>query len=160
NPEQAAKPRSSKTSDSATPTEPATKPDAAPKAGPISKVKEAVEAEGAKERKVGKAEREKNDEDEGVGFRIDDDKNVDIGIEILALKKRLDHFKHLSAADKEAQIVDGIFRYGPYAMFVLLPAFGFLLKVLYLGRGRRYPLRPRFYSEHLVFAAHNTAFLA
>ena len=49
-------------------------------------------------------------------------------------------------------------RYGPYAMFALLPAFGFLLKLLYLGRARRYPLRPKLYGEHMVFAAHNHAF--
>jgi Protein of unknown function (DUF3667) len=95
-----------------------------------------------------------------TGLTIDDDFNVDLGIEIPTLKKRLDRFRHLSSEDKQAQIVDGIFRYGPYAMFVLLPAFGFLLKVLYLGRRRRYPERPRLYSEHLVFAAYNTAFLS
>ena len=44
-------------------------------------------------------------------------------------------------------------------MFALLPAFAALLKVVYLGRSRRYPSRPRLYGEHLVFAAHNHAFL-
>ena len=44
-------------------------------------------------------------------------------------------------------------------MFVLLPAFAVLLKLVYLGRHRRYPTRPRIYGEHLVFAAHNHAFL-
>jgi hypothetical protein len=44
-------------------------------------------------------------------------------------------------------------------MFVLLPAFAALLKIAYLGRRRRYPGRPRLYGEHLVFAAHNHAFL-
>jgi hypothetical protein len=44
-------------------------------------------------------------------------------------------------------------------MFALLPAIAALLKILYLGRGRRYPARPRLYGEHLVFAAHNHAFL-
>ncbi len=92
--------------------------------------------------------------------RVDDDVDIDLGIEIPTLRKRIERFRHLSGADKKAQIVDGIFRYGPYAMFVLLPAFGFLLKVVYLGRARRYPARPRLYSEHLVFAAHNTAFLS
>jgi TrmH family RNA methyltransferase len=47
----------------------------------------------------------------------------------------------------------------PYAMLVLLPAFAALLKIAYLGRRRRYPGRPRLYGEHLVFAAHNHAFL-
>ena len=34
-----------------------------------------------------------------------------------------------------------------------------MLKLLYLGRGRRYPSRPRLYADHIVFAAHNHAFL-
>ena len=65
----------------------------------------------------------------------------------------------MSAQEREAQLVDGTLRYGPYAMFVLLPAFALLLKLLYLGRRREYPARPRLYAEHLVFAAHNHAFL-
>jgi hypothetical protein len=158
-PERAANSRSSATDDTSTQPESPANAEAATGGSPISKPKEAAKAEAAKERRVHKEKREKDD-GEGVLFRMDDGDDFDLGMEIPALKKRLDHFKHLSGPDKEAQIVDGIFRYGPYAMFALLPAFGFLLKVLYLGRGRRYPLRPRLYSEHLVFAAHNTAFLA
>jgi hypothetical protein len=45
-------------------------------------------------------------------------------------------------------------------MFVLLPAFALLLQVVYAGPRSRYPERPRRYAEHLVFAAHNHAFLA
>ena len=78
---------------------------------------------------------------------------------IPTLKKRIERFNRLSRPEKEAQITDGVLRYGPYAMFVLLPAFALLLKLLYLGRGRRYPQRPRLYAEHIVFAAHNHAFL-
>ena len=37
--------------------------------------------------------------------------------------------------------------------------FAGLLKVAYFGRSRPYPSRPRRYGEHLVFAAHNHAFL-
>jgi len=44
-------------------------------------------------------------------------------------------------------------------MVVLLPAFALLLKILYLGRAKRYPMRPQRYSEHLVFAAHDLSFL-
>ena len=44
-------------------------------------------------------------------------------------------------------------------MFVLLPAFALLQMVAYFGRARRYPDRPNFYAEHLVFAAHTHAFL-
>jgi len=139
---------------------------------PIELAKEAAREELAKE--VDKAAKEKatketaSDKAAGSGrprdgsllVVDDDDLNFDLPIEIPTLKKRIERFRHLSPDEKQAQIVDGIFRYGPYAMFVLLPAFGFLLKGLYLGRRRRYPARPRLYSEHLVFAAHNTAFLA
>ena len=94
------------------------------------------------------------------GIHFDDDASVVADVlEIPALKKRIERFNHLSRQEKEAQITDGVLRYGPYAMIVLLPAFAFLLKLLYLGRRRRYPLRPRLYAEHIVFAAHNHAFL-
>ena len=75
------------------------------------------------------------------------------------LRKPIARFNALPRAQKVEQIVNGTLRYGPYAMFALLPAFAVLLKVLYLGRRRRYPARPRLYGEHLVFAAHNHAFL-
>ena len=93
------------------------------------------------------------------GFTVDDDASVDLGTEFPTLKKRIERFNRLSRQEKEAQLTDGVLRYGPYAMFVLLPAFALLLKLLYLGRGRRYPLRPRLYAEHLVFAAHVHAFV-
>ena len=51
-------------------------------------------------------------------------------------------------------------RYGPYALIAMLPAFALLMKLLYAGRGRRYPERPRRYAEHLVYGAHNHAFVA
>ena len=50
-------------------------------------------------------------------------------------------------------------RYGPYAAFMLLPMFALLLKILYVGRARRYPLRPRRYAAHLVFGAHSHSFI-
>ncbi|MEO8676361.1 MAG: DUF3667 domain-containing protein [Casimicrobiaceae bacterium] len=94
------------------------------------------------------------------GLSLDDDFNVDMGgLEIPTLKKRIERFNHLSSKEKEAQITEGVLRYGPYAMFVLLPAFALLLKLVYLGRRKRHPGRPRLYSEHIVFAAHNHAFL-
>ena len=69
-----------------------------------------------------------------------------------ALSSRIKQFARLPRAEKETRITDGLLRYGPYAMFVLLPAFAGLLKIVYLGRRRRYPDRPRLYSEHMVFA--------
>ncbi len=50
-------------------------------------------------------------------------------------------------------------RYGPYAAFALLPLFALLMKLVYVGRVRSYPLRPRRYAAHLVFGAYNHAFL-
>ena len=93
---------------------------------------------------------------------LDDDLNVNLSslAESMGLLKRpIARFNALPRPQKIEQIVGGALRYGPYAMFVLLPAFAALLKVLYLGRNRRHPLRPRLYGEHLVFAAHNHAFL-
>lgn len=94
---------------------------------------------------------------------VDDKANVVVdgpsGVVTDALRRRVDRFNAMSRDDKVEQLVLGAVRYGPYAMVVLLPAFALLLKLLYLGRTRRYPLRPRRYSEHLVFAAHDLAFL-
>ena len=93
---------------------------------------------------------------------LDDDLNLNMS-ELAGtmgiLRKPIARFNALPRAQKLEQIVAGTLRYGPYAMFALLPAFAALLKVLYLGPRRRYPARPRLYGEHLVFAAHNHAFL-
>lgn len=75
------------------------------------------------------------------------------------LRGRLDRFNHLPKVEKGEQISAGMLRYGPYAMFVLLPAFAWLQQISYLGRGRRHPERPRQYVEHLVYAAHTHTFL-
>ena len=94
---------------------------------------------------------------------LDDDLNLSMGAlpESVGspLKKRIDRFNKLPRDQKIEQLLAGTTRYGPYAMFVLLPAFAALLKIAYLGRRRRYPGRPRLYGEHLVFAAHNHAFV-
>jgi hypothetical protein len=93
---------------------------------------------------------------------LDDDLNFNVGElpeSAGPLKKRIERFNRLPRGQKVEQILAGALRYGPYAMFVLLPAFAALLKMLYLGRRRRHPGRPRLYGEHLVFAAHNHAFL-
>jgi hypothetical protein len=75
------------------------------------------------------------------------------------LKQRFVHFNKLNRQEKSEQVFLGVVRYGPYAMFVLLPAFALLQTIVYAGRGRRYPDRPSRYAEHLVFAAHLHAFL-
>jgi len=45
-------------------------------------------------------------------------------------------------------------------MVGLLPLFAGLLKIVYLGRARRHPLRPRRYAAHLIYGAHGHAFVA
>jgi hypothetical protein len=92
---------------------------------------------------------------------LDDDLNVRFHVpdEMAMLKKPIARFNALPRQQKLEQMLAGALRYGPYAMFALLPAFAALLKVLTLGRRKLHPRRPRLYGEHLVFAAHNHAFL-
>jgi len=111
-----------------------------------------------------------------VGFEVDDALNLrwrgmasPLGA---AIDRRLDAFNRLDRSEKVNAIVGGMLRYGPYALVGLLPAFALLLQVLYLwprpapgglrgeSAGDRDGARPSRYSEHLVFAAHNHAFLA
>ncbi len=99
----------------------------------------------------------------GFTIHVDPELNLDVGDATspfaLELKRRFKHFNGLSRQEKSEQVFLGVVRYGPYAMFVLMPAYALLLLVAYLGRGRRYPDRPQRYAEHLVFAAHTHAFL-
>ena len=95
------------------------------------------------------------------GVYFDDDLHLHVPDALpgaYTLKSRWERFQRLSNVEKEDQIVDGMLRYGPYAMFALVPAFALLLKLAYLGRHKRYRHRPRLFGEHLVFAAHNHAF--
>jgi hypothetical protein len=75
------------------------------------------------------------------------------------LRDRAELFNKLTRQQQIDQIGAGMLRYGPYAIIALLPLFALLMKILYLGRARRYPDRPRRYAAHLVFGAHNHAFL-
>ena len=99
----------------------------------------------------------------GFTMHVDRDFNLDLQDANLPwtkeLKRRLEHFNKLNRQEKSEQVFLGVVRYGPYAMFVLMPAFALLQLLAYFGRGRRYPDRPRRYAEHLVFAAHTHAFL-
>jgi hypothetical protein len=99
----------------------------------------------------------------GFHIQIDRDLNLDVATSkspiLRELQKRFDHFNSLDRKEKSEQIFFGSVRYGPYAMFVLMPALALLMMVAYLGRGRRYPDRPRRYAEHLVFSAHTHAFV-
>jgi hypothetical protein len=68
-----------------------------------------------------------------------------------ALARKADKFGELSGEEMGHQLQKAFFSYAPYAIFCLMPVFAFLLKVLYLGSGRRY-------GEHLLFALHSNAF--
>lgn len=76
------------------------------------------------------------------------------------LRERVAAFRALDPAQKSAHVFNGVNRYGPYAFVALLPFFAVLMQLAYLGRSRRYPGRPDRLAAHLVFGAHNHAFLA
>lgn len=65
--------------------------------------------------------------------------------------KQAEHFMELGPEGQRKALSDGFFKYGPYAMFALMPLFALYLKFLYLGSGMRY-------GEHLLFALHTSAF--
>jgi len=75
------------------------------------------------------------------------------------IRSRLEAFDRLSSQQKIEQVTTGMLRYGPWAAIGLLPVFALLLRVVYAGRAKQYPRRPRLYAAHLVFGAHNHAFL-
>jgi hypothetical protein len=123
-------------------------------------VSESINIENAMQFEPETAPRSGVEPDERIA--LDDDLNLklaDLPGTSELLQKPIARFNSLPRAEKLEQIRGGALRYGPYAMFALLPAFAGLQKVLYLGRRRRYPARPRLYGEHMVFAAHNHAFL-
>jgi hypothetical protein len=95
---------------------------------------------------------------QGKGFSIGPDSDlrldVDAGSWLDPLRRRIAQFNRIPREERGEAIFAGMLRYGPYAAFVLLPLFALLLKVLYAGRARRYPARPRRYAAHLVFGAH------
>jgi len=123
---------------------------------------ETVDGEPSAKSPAATMEQGKKRHDDDAGFFIDDETQLQVLQEMpggSALKQRWERFNKLSRDEKAYQLTDGMLRYGPYAMFALLPVVTFVLQLLYLGRHRRYPLRPRLYGEHMVFAAHNHAFL-
>ena len=96
----------------------------------------------------------------GFALKVDEQGHVRVegpGLVVRALDERLAKFNALPRQERLEQLVLGTLRYGPYAMFVLLPAFAFLLMTVH-RRAPEHPTRPRLYAEHLVFAAHNHAF--
>lgn len=93
--------------------------------------------------------------DKGLDLQFDSEEAIVPPV----LQKRWSRFSKLTKQEKAEQLREGTLRYAPYAMFVLLPAFALLLKLVYLGRRRKHPQRPRLFGEHLVHAAHDHAFV-
>jgi hypothetical protein len=60
---------------------------------------------------------------------------------------RLDHFRRMEPSEAVREVLSGFLGAVPRMMFVLLPLFALVLKLLYVGTGR-------FYVEHFVFALH------
>lgn len=67
------------------------------------------------------------------------------------LAQQEDRINAMSKGQAVSAIVSGMERNAPKAMFLLLPVFAFLLKILYVRRRR-------LYAEHFVFALHIHAF--
>jgi hypothetical protein len=93
--------------------------------------------------------------DRGLAMRVDP---VDAAW-LAPFVARVDEFNALAREQKIERIRAGILRYAPYAAIGLLPVFALLLKIAYAGSRSRHPARPHAYAAHLVFGAHNHAFV-
>jgi hypothetical protein len=87
------------------------------------------------------------------------DKNDNISEEYISeklsdwpmLRHQWEAFSHLPAEQQLKAFRNGMLHYAPYAIFCLMPVFALLLKMLYLGSGRKF-------GEHMLFALHTNAF--
>ncbi|HKU86112.1 MAG TPA: DUF3667 domain-containing protein [Casimicrobiaceae bacterium] len=101
--------------------------------------------------------------DESVGKHLD--RGLQIRVDpadaawLAPVLARVDEFNVLSRDQKAERIRAGILRYAPYAAIGLLPVFALMLKIAYADSRRRHPRRPHEYAAHLVFGAHNHAFV-
>lgn len=68
-----------------------------------------------------------------------------------AVAARAERFLNLPEAQRKETAKRVFYSYAPYAIFLMMPVFAFYLKLLYLGKGRRY-------GEHFLFALHSNAF--
>ncbi|PSQ85460.1 MAG: hypothetical protein BRD30_10665 [Bacteroidetes bacterium QH_2_63_10] len=73
------------------------------------------------------------------------------GPETQARLERVLRVKSAEALRNPQDFIRGMIDRGPYVMFLMLPIFAFLLKLLYIRRGR-------LYVEHLIFSLHVHAF--
>jgi hypothetical protein len=83
--------------------------------------------------------------EKNTGLSIDPDLKLHTdlfsGAGLSPLQQRIDLFNRLSRQERGEQVFAGMLRYGPYAAVALLPLFALLVKLVYLGRTRRYPFR-------------------
>ena len=97
--------------------------------------------------------REKDPDQELIVFGKGDDEKAKkfAGRIHPALVPKVERFLQLPQKERNAALLRALSGYAPYAIFALMPVFAALLKLLYLGSGRRY-------GEHLLFALHTNAF--
>lgn len=69
-----------------------------------------------------------------------------------AMERKLAQVGHLPMRGAIGEITRDMLEYAPHMVFLLLPVFAFLLKLLYIRR-------KRYYAEHFVFALHVHAFV-
>jgi hypothetical protein len=67
------------------------------------------------------------------------------------VQRKLTQIGHLPPREAVRTFVQDMLEYAPHTMFLLLPVFALILKLLYVRRDR-------FYAEHFVFALHVHAF--
>jgi hypothetical protein len=68
-----------------------------------------------------------------------------------AMARKVGQIGHLPPRDALSVVAADLLRFAPHMVFLLLPVFALLLKLLYIRRDR-------FYAEHVVFALHVHAF--
>lgn len=77
--------------------------------------------------------------------------NVERGVLRRPVERKLAQIGHLPLREATRAFIRDMLEYAPHTMFVLLPVFALILKLLYVRRSR-------FYAEHFVFALHLHAF--
>jgi hypothetical protein len=69
-----------------------------------------------------------------------------------AMQRKTEQIAHLPPREAVRALIRDLLEYAPHMVFVLLPVFALLLKLLYIRRRH-------FYAEHFVFALHVHAFV-
>ena len=69
-----------------------------------------------------------------------------------AIERKLAQVGHLPPQEAIRTLLGDLLEYAPHMVFLLLPLFALILKLLYIRRGR-------YYAEHFVFALHVHAFV-